>query len=440
MDVHPAYLSDLERSDLVGDARPDTMLRIGRRLIVVLLLAVSPLALYWLGWQYFDTGGSPIEKFHPAVLLSAGLVLWIAGRDANPVSGLIALGARYSNLLPYLAANLFMMAYAAVIVKLPVTIFIETFIGAALVYMVFTDLPEDEGRVLAYLVHALMFLNAALGFIELIEGFHLTPLVVNGEILADEPRSTALLGHPLANAMLVGAYVVILAVGGGRDLPVYVRAVCFVVAITSLVPFGGRAATAITLVTLALLCLRRFWAIARGATVEPRSIMAALIIGPLAALALVAAYELGALDTFIARLTDDEGSASTRIEMFELFKYLNAYDLMFGPDPAVLMTWVRLHGLEYGIESFIVAFVLSYGIIAAVVFFPTLLSFLYGLTRVTRRGTGLAIVYFLAVCLTSISLSSKSPSLSIFVLMLLILLRRQRYDDDDSSEFGEQTF
>ena len=112
------------------------------------------------------------------------------------------------------------------------------------------------------------------------------------------------------------------------------------------------------MLSLVYLVLKRMWDIARGATFEPRSVIAGLVIGPLAAIALVAAYELGAFDTLTNRLFDDEGSAGTRIEMFELFRYLSVYDLVFGPDPSVLMTWVRLHGLEYGIESFVIAFVL----------------------------------------------------------------------------------
>jgi hypothetical protein len=83
-------------------------------------------------------------------------------------------------------------------------------------------------------------------------------------------------------------------------------------------------------------------------------------------------------------------------------------------------------GLEYGIESFVVAFILNYGLIAMVVFFPPLAVFFYLVARATGPGGTLATMYFLAVCLTSISLSSKSPSLSIFVLLLLVLLRTDR--------------
>lgn len=391
--------------------------------MVVLLITVSPLALYKLGWQYFDTGGSPLEKFHPATLIAGALILVMALRSGNPLAGLIDILDQHTRLIPYFLANTFMLAYASVILKLPVTIFIETFIGAALTFIVLADTDEPTARRLAVLIHALLFVNALLAFYEVASGFRLTPLVVNGEDLLDEPRATALLGHPLANAILMGGYVVMMAVGGGRDLPVSIRAVCFLAALASLVPFGGRAATGVTLAILLFLALRRGTAILQGDAFDTRSVLAGLIVVPLACLGLIAAYEMGAFDTLADRLLDDQGSASTRIEMFALFRYLSVYDLIFGPDPDMLQTWVRLHGLEYGVESFIVAFVLNYGIFAAILFFPPLALFFYHLKVSLRPRAGLAIIHFLAVALTSISLSSKSPTLTVFVMLATILLR-----------------
>ena len=400
-----------------------TLVSAGRAFIVVSLLAISPLALYMFGWQYFDTGGGPLEKFHPATLVASIVLLMMAMQYGNPLTGLIEIIRRHEPLIPYFAANLFMIVYASTFLKLPVTIFIETFIGAALIFIVLQDAGERMAHKLALLIHLLMFINAALGFYELVAGFRLTPLVINGEDLLDEPRSTALLGHPLANAMLMGTYIVMLAQGGARDLPKALRPICFFMALASLIPFGGRAATAATLAALGYLGIRRIMDILAGAEFEIRSILAGIIIVPLTAFGVMIAFDLGAFDTLTNRLFDDEGSAGTRIEMFALFRYLSTYDLIFGPDTAMLMTWVRLHGLEYGIESFVVAFILNYGLLCTVLFFPPFAMYLYYLKTSLRPGTGLVIIHFLAVALTSISLSSKSPTMSVFVMLLTILMR-----------------
>ncbi len=397
---------------------------IGRYVIVLLLLTVSPLTLVMWDWQYLDSGGNPLDKFHPATLLALVLIFLMAFSNRNPLTGMTSILERNSDMLPFLAANAFMIVYSNFAFGLPVTIFVETFVGGIMMVILFRDLDHDNGRRLALLVHALMFLNSAVAFYEIFSGTRLTPLVVNGEVLADEPRATALLGHPLANAILAGSYLVMLALGGGRDLPQSLRPAAFVVALASLAPFGGRAATGFALLLLVFLALRHVWWALNGAKFSTRSVLSTLIIIPLAALAVTAANEIGLLDPLTSRLFDDEGSAGTRIEMFNLFSYFTPSDWILGPDPAVLMTRIRLHGLEYGIESFVVAFVLNYGLLCTFVFFPALFYFFYRLMQTGRRGARLASLYFLAVCLTSISLSSKSPTLSIFTMMLLILLRR----------------
>ena len=403
---------------------------LGRWTVVTLLYTVSPLALVMFGWTYYDTGGSPLAKFHPSTLLAVGVVALVAmRRGANPVGGFVDIIRVNANLGPFLLATAIMMAYVTTILHIPVTLFIEVYLAAAVTLALFRGLSDREAEPLALTLHAILFFNAALAFYEVATGNRLTPLVVNGEDLVEETRASALLGHPLANAMIAGAYVLSLAQGGGRDLPVVLRAICFLTALASLIPFGGRAATGATLVGLGLLGARRIVAIIRGETIDPRTVVAALIVIPLAGLAVLVAFEMGLLDTLTNRIIDDEGSASTRLGMFELFNHLDTYDLMFGPEPGKLNTWIRLHGLEYGIESFPVAFVLNYGMVPALVFFPALISYFVELSRACRPGAALVVVYYIAVALTSISLSAKSPLLSVFAILVLVLLRRGERDE-----------
>ncbi|MBX9925287.1 MAG: hypothetical protein K2Y05_02920, partial [Hyphomicrobiaceae bacterium] len=168
----------------------------------------------------------------------------------------------------------------------------------------------------------------------------------------------------------------------------------------------------------------KFIAILRGGTFDTRAVIATMIAVPIAATFLVLALETGALATLLDRIEDDTGSAATRIEMFQLFRYLTVDDLLFGPRPDVLATWVAIHGLDYGIESFIVAFVLNYGLLCTAVFMPAFALFFRELTLVTRPGAWLPVTVFIAVALTSLSLSSKTPALSIFVILMCVLMRR----------------
>ena len=423
--MRTGWLEYEAEADLAPPATLDRAMALGRWLVATLLFAVSPLALMMAGWNYYDTGGSPLEKFHPSTLLSL-LVLSLAAlrHDGNPLTGFIAIARENATLGSFVLATFLMMAYVTTILHIPFTLFIEVFLTAAMTLALFRNLSDRDARPIALTIHAILFLNAVLAFYEVATGFRLTPLVINGEDMAEESRASALLGHPLANASIAGAYVIALAMGGGHDLALVPRAIAFLVALASLIPFGGRAATAMTLVSLSLLAARRTLAILRGATLDPRTVVAALIIVPLAGFGLIAAFEMGLLDTLTNRIVDDEGSAGTRLEMFELFRRLDTYDLLFGPDPNTLMTWVRLHGLEYGIESFPVAFALNYGLVPALIFFPALIWFFVELGRACRPGAALVIVYYIAVALTSISFSAKSPLLSVFVILMLVLLRK----------------
>jgi hypothetical protein len=402
----------------------ETAWLLGHAAIVILLLTISPLAMVDLDWRYYDTGGSFLDKFHPSTLIAFALVLLPIVTARNPLSASLAFVERNIKLMPFVFAILFTMVYAAQLFGHSFTIFIETFLGAVAMHVLFSNLDESARRKLALLIHLLLFVNALLAFYEVFTGFRLTPLVVNGEELLDEPRATALLGHPLSNAMVAGCYVTVLALGGGKDLPRLLRTPLLFVALASLVPFGGRAATATCILTLLMIGAGVGARIMRGQKFSTENLFAALFMFPVCAIGLVTAFELGWLDTLLDRLVDDEGSAGTRIVMFELFNHFTFSELFWGANPQELATWVRLYGLEYGIESFLVAFILHYGIFTAIVFMPNFFYFLYLIVRATgTRKTWFPIFYFFVVALASVSLSSKSPVLSIIVMIVLTLMR-----------------
>ena len=405
---------------ITGDAR---IFSIGRFVLVVVLLTISPLALTAFGWQYDGTGGGPLEKFHPATPLAVLLFLITLARYRNPIEGLFSIFSSHASTIPFLLGILFMILHSIFVVGLPFTIFVDTFMTPLLVYLLFDAIKGAEATRLAVLIHVLMFANALLGIYEFVFAFHLTPLVVNGELLTDELRSTALLGHPLANAALVGCYILMLALGRAHDVPALARLMCFVVNLISMAAFGGRAATGLVLIALVLIVVVRFFDALRGSPINTAALLTALIVIPLFALMLGGLEEYGFFDAFADRLADDDGSASTRLTMFSLFKHLNWRDILIAPDAVQVGTWARIYGLDYGIENFVVSFILSYGLLATLIFLPTLIQFCGAVTRSVCKGGGWIFVYFFIVALTSTSLSSKSPIFSQLIAMMMVLMR-----------------
>lgn len=404
--------------------RPGLLFDAGLWVLVLVLVTISPLALVTWGFNYDEAGGTVLEKIHPGTWLAAGLLLAAMAAEGNPLTWLIDRFSRSPALIVFALGIAILMAHTIQVVKLPFTPLIDTFIAPLLIFLLLVDLPEDRGRRLALLLHVVMLANAVVGIVEFASGLRLTPLVAAGVVIEDDWRSTALLGHPLANASLTGCYMLMLALGATRDLPRLLAPVALGLSGAGMVVFGGRAATVLLLAILAALALRRLAAIAAGARFDPRSVLTALIVVPVAGIALVVLAEAGFFDQFVERFIDDKGSADARYEMFELFRHISWHDLVLGPDARHMETLRALYGLDFGIESFWIAYLLTNGIVVSVVFFVSLMVFCREIVRSVSRGGLWVLGFFFLVASTSVSLSAKSPLLAVLTLMMLILMRR----------------
>lgn len=398
---------------------------LGLALVAVLFVAISPLALVELGLNYDETGGSPFEKIHPATLLSCLVLGFSALYTRNPLTGFLNGLAANPGAFVFLVAIALLIAHSIRVVALPFTFFFDTYLAPVIVFFLFKDMREQRAHRFALLFHTLMMANATIGILEFATGTRLTPLVASGLVIEDDWRSSALLGHPLANASLTGSYILTLALGAARDLPRPLAILGFVISSAGMVVFGGRASSVILLVMLLALALVRASELTQGRQFDKRTVIAALIAIPIISLALLGLIEGGFFDRFIERFFDDQGSASTRVEMFELFRHVSLSELLFGPDAAAISTMKSIYGLDFGIESLWVSFVLSYGLIPGLVFFAAMFLFLRDIVKTLRPGAVWVLVFFFAVASTSVSLSAKTPLFAVLVLMLLVLMRRQ---------------
>ncbi|MCB1522174.1 MAG: VpsF family polysaccharide biosynthesis protein [Hyphomicrobiaceae bacterium] len=403
---------------------PGPLFGFGLGVLAIVLLTISPLALVELGLNYDETGGTPLEKIHPATVLASFLVLLAAVSAGNPITWLEQQVVRHRSLLPYLIVIGLLIVHSLRVVKLPFTPFFDTAILPLLVFLLYKDMPEGRGRHLAYLVHGLMFANALLGLGEFASGVRLTPLVAAGVVIEDDWRSTALLGHPLSNASLTGCYLLAMALGGGRDLPWSARLAAFVVNAGGMIVFGGRAATVLMLLIMLALVGLHVARILAGRRFSSVSVLKILMLAPVAGIAIAVLAETGFFDQFLMRFIDDKGSAEARTEMFQLFNHVPWSELILGPDARQIETLRHYYGLDFGIESFWIAYILSYGLIASIAFFAALLAFTRDVIISLRPGAAWAFLFFYGVASTSVSLSAKSPLLGIFTFMMLVLMRR----------------
>ncbi len=417
----------MARSDGTVHFPPDgRIIGLGLALVAIVFVTISPLALVALGLNYDDAGGSPFEKIHPATMLSVATLGLAALYQRNPLSSLLTALLAFPGTAFFLLMIALLITHSIRVVGLPFTFFFDTFLAPVLVFFLFKDMREGRARRFVWLFHTLMMANAVVGILEFATGLRITPLVASGLVIEDDWRSTALLGHPLANASLTGAYILALALGAARELPRALAVAGFVISSAGMVVFGGRASSVILLIMLLALGASRALDFVRGKRFKTRAIISALVALPILSLFLAGLAEAGFFDQFIERFFDDQGSADTRVEMFELFKHISWSELLLAPDAKQLATLRTIYGLDFGIESFIISFVLSYGIIPGMAFFAGLFLFCRDVLRSLRPGGAWVLVFFFAVASTSVSLSAKTPLFAVLILMLVVLMRPNR--------------
>lgn len=392
---------------------------------IALIFAASPMVLARAGLNYETAGGSVLHKVHPGTwvaLLALGLLALHRG-----VSRLVGeVLARGPGLAFFTATWLLLFAYIVLARRqLPFTPIIDTFLLPVVLFPLIAALGARAGSRIALMLHALFAANALAGLVEFTTGWRLNPYIVAGSTLEGDWRSTAVFGHPLANATLAGTYVLALAVGGARDLPALARPALIGVQLAAMVAFGGRAAAVVLLVLLAGLLLAALVRLLAGGRLRITHAAAAMLMLPVVGLVSLALIELGFFDRFADRFVSDQGSAEARIVMFRLFERLGWEDILLGPDPGLIATRQWNEGLDFGIESFWVGFVLLYGLLVSGIFFVGLAALCREILRATRPGAALALIYFFVVASTSLSLSAKSPLLGMTVAVLLVLLRNE---------------
>jgi hypothetical protein len=192
--------------------------------------------------------------------------------------------------------------------------------------------------------------------------------------------------------------------------------------------FGGRASMVFSGLFLLLL---GFGGVARRLT-EGRAFSlkaaGAILLGlPLIGIGLAVIGETSLFERMAERFRADEGSALARLTMWSLFDPIPWRDLVLAPDQAVVKTWQRLQGLEFGIESFWVGFALTYGLIMSAVLIAGLAAFVISVVRLSGRGALLVFLFYFAGASTSTSLSSKTTSFAILTVMILLVLRRENH-------------
>ena len=395
---------------------------------------VSGLMLSAMGVAYDTGGGALWQKIHPASYLAFLAVTLLAFARFAPVAFFDDLVRYHKGTLAFLGVWLLLLVHIAFFVHAPIATIVDTFLLPVALLILLSRVSAREASTLAVFIHAAMAANALIAIFEFATGARLTPLVAEGVTLVADWRSSALLGHPLLNALMTATYTLIMLQGGGRDLSPVVRAGIVVLQLVALIAFGGRVATLALAVFGGVALAWQLWRSVRDRRLRSGSVALFTAAATVSIIGLILLGTGGFFDLFARRFDQDMGSADARVAMFNLIGQLPFTAFLFGSDPEHVASLQRLNGIEFGIESFWVAFVAFYGIAISIPFFAGLAAFLVDLKRATRPPSGWTIVFFIAVCSTSLSLAGKTTALAMFVVMLLLLLRPADPADESAAD------
>ncbi len=392
--------------------------------VAVSLFAVSHLLLGMAGFRYEVPGGSIVEKIHPATWLAMLALAVAVLRGGHPLLWLDHVVRRHKGLLFFAFTNAVLLWHLVMNQKMPFSGLVDTFFLPMTLVLLLEGLSGRQRDMLERVIHVLMAANALLGLYEVATGWHFTPLIIGELVQTDDWRATALMGHPLNNAAVTAHYLLAIALGGARAVSRPVRVALFVLNLAALNAFGGRVAFVLAMVLLSGIAAWRFLGVLRGGRFTPSTAVFVSLALPVGLAMVALLYDAGAFDRFLSRFVSDNGSAEARLIMLELFRSIPERELVFGPNAAQVAQLMRMEGLV-GLESFWVAFVLSYGLAVSLLFFAGLFAFLWDLVKTTSPRAAVPVLFFLLEATTSVSVSAKTTTFAMMVFIVMVMLGRR---------------
>ena len=388
-------------------------------LAAALLFGVSAMTLSALGVAYDQAGGSFLQKFHPATYMaSLALAVRFIAR-ARPLGWLAEQTARFPGAIYFVTTWIVMIVFAAVAQKAPISPIIDSFLCSVAFLVLYADADERTRATMRVALHAFMFVNACIGIVEFVTHWRLTPYVAAGKVILHDYRSTALLGHPLVNAAVGAAYLLMLLYGADRAVGWGLRLVLVGVQLASFVTFGGRTAIVLSIALGAPRLARPALEVLAGRRFDMRAALVAALSAPVLLAAIVLLAQRGTFDGLLERFADDKGSADARLLIFQLFDYFSLDELLFGPDQQRLASIQNTLGIEYGIESSWFGFLFGYGAFMTLFFLAAFAALMWELWRRSRPGAWALFLYILVQLSSAAGISVKSLVFDQFVVLLL---------------------
>lgn len=377
-------------------------------------LLLSPTTLAFLGIPYDLPGGSMPAKLHPgSYALSAALLLGLAARG-HLIGQAFALARRRPLVAMYLAAMVYVGLWSVWRHgSSGAAFFVDTLWMPGIALLTMALHTRQRQQQLLWLVLAVLVLNALVALVEYPLARTLVPQNVGHEdrLPDDFFRSSALLGHPLNNALVVASLMPALWL---LPVAVWQRGVLLLLMVLAMLSFGGRSSTAAVVglygLAAVVLVVRQ---VLRGGVSYVQWLLGLLTVltGLLLLVGVVLGTGLG--ERIFANLTWDN-SANVRLLAWRALDHLDAIDWWVGISPARTAEVADRIGLDLdyeAIENFWIALLMQVGLLGFLPFLAGLACGVAHVWRVAPAAMRLGIVLFFVVGSGANTLASKTNAL-----------------------------
>ncbi|WP_336488728.1 VpsF family polysaccharide biosynthesis protein [Methylobacterium nigriterrae] len=399
--------------------RGETLLLI---LTALLVMGLSGGMLWTVGLNYDGLSGSAPQKVHPSTYLACLCFGWAMLRHGNPVGYLVQASRNRPASCFIAACGVGFLLFIGLRGGTGLAGALDTFTLPGLVVILMAGRDRRTMTWLERVVHGVMIVNALMGLLEFVSGQRFFPFRLDGQIFETDTRSAALQGHPLNNATLTACYVLALISGGG-EFPRLARAALIGLQLAALVTFGGRSASVMTVALGGAYGLVALHRVLRHGRVPLLGVAAAIFLLTLVPIALGGLVLGGFFDTLLGRFASDGGSAHARVGMLELIGRFPLRDMLIGPDAALVDSWRRIEGLEWGIENPVVKTLLYHGALMTALLTLAVTLFLFEVARLCRPGIAMPMLAFVILVNTFEGLGGKTTLLAKFALLLIVMYR-----------------
>lgn len=392
---------------------------------------ISSYALENLGINYTSEGGNPLLKIHAYTYILIAVFISVALKVGT--KGILAPLGRVSPAWLFMSISVFWLIlyglYRNGMSGMAYTL--DTLLAPLLCIPLASRLSVKQCTNLLKFISLLLLINSCIALIE----FFLKQRIWNVEFSSFGIffRSTALMGHPLNNALILASLALILSHYSRIGVVLYLTISGF-----ALFAFGARASTAIFLSSLIIAAL---WN-SRSLKIKNSQINKLKIaLMPIFAIAIfaVSSYLLIATNIFdriISNLTVD-ASAMTRIDVWSIIDAMSGNEILYGAGSELSMNISDVIGVSV-IENYLIGWIFSFGLVGCgmlIISFATLLLRLFTLSDFYGK---VCIAAFFVASLGNNSLSSKTPALFLVLTVVVLNIRLKQLTNNKPSPLSQQ--